>query len=317
MEMFETLRREFPNLTDEDVTFVNKETALLAPLLGDVDIRGGEAGANVSIDGRDRGTLPLSAPVRVSVGSHAVRVFKSGYSPYDTQIDVAGQETVHVSARLNALARSGLLKVVEQTGRGASVTVDNVVVGPAPWEGSVSAGDHVVLLVGEGSDATQPAYVRVNNGATTQLTLTLETLAAELRVDPVPAGALVAIDGVSTGRGVWEGRLRSGPHTLEVATEGSCRKENNLPSPTESAVSSNLGWIETRIRRCGPCRSAPSSSCGRARSWVRRSAAIWENAAGDPATSNGPPACRLVRRWATSPGRTAASRSSSTVDTPR
>ena len=41
-----------------------------------------------------------------------------------------------------------------------------------------------------------------------------------LRIEPVPAGAQVALDGVLLGRGVWEGRVRPGAHRVEVAAEG-------------------------------------------------------------------------------------------------
>jgi hypothetical protein len=54
----------------------------------------------------------------------------------------------------------------------------------------------------------------------TPLTLAAEELEASARVDPAPENAVVAIDGVSVGRGVWEGRLRAGGHKIEVAAEG-------------------------------------------------------------------------------------------------
>ena len=48
------------------------------------------------------------------------------------------------------LAPGGRLVVTEQAGKAAEVVIDNVVVGRAPWDGSVALGDHVVLLRGDG-----------------------------------------------------------------------------------------------------------------------------------------------------------------------
>ncbi len=54
----------------------------------------------------------------------------------------------------------------------------------------------------------------------TSITLVAVELDASARIEPTPAGALVAVDGVSVGRGVWEGGLRSGSHRVEATAEG-------------------------------------------------------------------------------------------------
>ncbi len=78
----------------------------------------------------------------------------------------------------------------------------------------------MVALRGEGDQGTPPVRVVVEEGRTAPLTLAAEVLAASLRVEPVPIDASVAIDGVTVGRGVWEGRLRAGTHVVEVASPG-------------------------------------------------------------------------------------------------
>jgi hypothetical protein len=220
LDMFEAFLRDFPNLTEHDQTFASKEMTSLRGLVGSVAVRGGEPGAVVAVDGRERGATPAPAPLRVPTGSHAVRVFKSGFTPFESRVDVAGGQNVVVNVRLEALARSGRLSAAEQAGRPAQVLVDNVVVGKSPWEGTVSVGEHTVVLRGEGDLATQPATARVNLNDTTKLTLAVEPLTSTLRVEPTPVNALVSIDGVSVGRGIWEGRLRAGAHKLEIADEG-------------------------------------------------------------------------------------------------
>lgn len=220
LDMFETLLRSFPNLPEEDKRAVKKDLVELRASVGTVSIEQTEPGAAILIDGRDRGTWPSPAPLRVLVGSHVVRVYKEGFLPFEKRIEVASAESVEVSAPLRALEASGKLRVTEQGGRPIDVIIDGVVVGKAPWEGPLSLGPHTVLGRGEGDLGTQPISVPVERDKTVPVTLNAEPLSSVLRVEPEPRGAMVAIDGVTVGRGVWEGRLRASQHKLEVASEG-------------------------------------------------------------------------------------------------
>jgi PEGA domain len=220
LDMWDALEREFPDLAPEDRAIADSEIADLRRSVGAVTLRGGEPGANVVIDGRARGVLPLAAPLRVSAGSHGVRVYKEGFAAFEARIDVAGQATVAVDVHLDALMQSGRLRVTEQEQKPVEVVVDNVDVGAAPWEGSLAIGDHMVILRGEGTLGTEPVSAPIHLNQLTPLTLIAENLDASARVDPIPGGASVVIDGVAVGRGVWDGRLRIGGHKIEVAEDG-------------------------------------------------------------------------------------------------
>jgi hypothetical protein len=228
LEMYEALLREFPDLAPADKQFADKEIEELRASIGTLEIAGAESGADIVVDGRSRGTYPLAAPVRVSAGSHVVRVYKSGFLPFEVRVDVAGRQNTVVSAKLAALTQGGQLRVTDQAGRVLDVVVDNVVVGKTPWEGTVAPGDHVVFLRGEGNLGTQPVAAPVRLNTATPLTLNAEELEASTRVDPTPGGASVAIDGVAVGRGVWEGKLRVGSHSIEVAAEGFLPSKRDL-----------------------------------------------------------------------------------------
>jgi len=220
LDMFEALGKEFPNLGPADRAAVDKEIAELVGLVGNIDIRTEERGAAITIDGRERGTTP-SAPLRVAAGTHVMRVYKDGFSPVEKRVEVAGKQTLVVDARLEPLAQSGRLSISEDGGRGGSeVLVDNVVVGKTPWQGLVAIGDHVVFLRGEGNLGTQPAAASVRINQVTPIVLLLEPLESSLRVEPAPSGASVAVDGVVVGSGLWDGRLRKGRHTIEIAQSG-------------------------------------------------------------------------------------------------
>lgn len=219
LDLFQALLREFPNLPSEDRALAESAIKSLSALVGGIDVRASESGAVIVVDGRERGTVP-SPPVRVNAGTHLVRLSREGFLPFETQVKVAGAQTVVVQAKLAPLTRGGRLKIAEQSGKAADVLVDNVVVGKTPWEGSLPAGSHMVLLRAPDGLGTQPVAAPVRLNEVTALTLTLEELSARLRIEPTPAGSDVALDGIAIGRGVWEGPVRVGPHRVEVASEG-------------------------------------------------------------------------------------------------
>ena len=221
LDMFEALLREFADdLPAADRAEAGREVTALRGLVGTIDVAQGELGAAIIVDGRSRGDFPLVAPLRVAAGTHTVRVFKEGFEPFETRVDVAGGQIVQVGAKLRALSASGRLRVTERSGKKMDVVVDDAVVGQTPWEGLLALGDHVVLLRGEGDLGTQPAQAPIKQQGLTSLTLAAEPLESSLAIEVSPAHATVAIDAVTVGRGTWDGRLRKGAHTIEVAAEG-------------------------------------------------------------------------------------------------
>jgi hypothetical protein len=219
LDLFQALLKEFPTLPAEDRSLAEHSIKELAALVGNIDIRAAESGATLVVDGRERGTVP-SPLVRVNAGTHLIRVSREGFLPFETQVQVAGAQTVIVQAKLAPLTRGGRLKVGEQAGKSADVIVDNVQVGKTPWEGALPAGNHMVVLRAPEGLGTQPVAAPVRLNEVTALTLTLEPLSAKLRIEPTPAGANVALDGIAVGRGVWEGPVRVGRHRVEVGSEG-------------------------------------------------------------------------------------------------
>ncbi|AUX46423.1 uncharacterized protein SOCE26_079290 [Sorangium cellulosum] len=186
---------------------------------GELEIRGGEPGALVTIDGLGRGELPLAA-IRVPAGVHAVRIYKRGFVLFEELIAVEGGRLATLEAHMAELQQTGTLTIVEPRGRRADVLIDNAIVGATPWEGPLAPGSHTVILRGDGNTGTEPVAAPVRVDEVTSLTLAVEELGAELRIEPTPPGAMVAIDGVIVGRGAWSGRLRPGAHEIEVGLDG-------------------------------------------------------------------------------------------------
>lgn len=231
LEMFQALLRDFPNLTAEDKALAERAISRLTGLVGAIQITLAEKGASVVVDGRPRGETPLQGPLQVSAGSHVIRVYKDGYLPFETSLDIAGAQTKSVEVKLAALSESGRLKISESGGKSLSVIIDNVVVGKTPWEGSLAPGAHSVSLKEGDTFGTQPVTARIKVNEVTSLNLTGEELPAWLRIEPTPADASVFLDEVEVGRGVWEGRVRKGAHKIEVVEDGFIGKAREVSVP--------------------------------------------------------------------------------------
>ncbi|MBK9260965.1 MAG: PEGA domain-containing protein [Polyangiaceae bacterium] len=197
-----------------------QEVESMRRLVGTIEIENAVPGAAVFVDRKARGDYPLLAPLRVSAGSHLVRVFAEGYEPFETQVDVAGATTAKVSAQLRKLDTTGTLRVIEQQDRTLDVVVDGIVVGKTPLTLRIAPGDHVVFLRGDDKLGSLPARVTVRGDNDAPLRVEAEPLEAELQLTLTPFDALVAVDSITLGKGSWNGRVRPGTHTIEVAAEG-------------------------------------------------------------------------------------------------
>ena len=67
---------------------ITRQKARIATL----EIHGLPEGAVVRLDGKDIGKAPITAPVRVGVGTHAIAASAEGYDPADTEVTVAGED---------------------------------------------------------------------------------------------------------------------------------------------------------------------------------------------------------------------------------
>jgi hypothetical protein len=222
LAIWEALLGDFrAKLKPEEIDEANQKIADLRTKVGAIAVTASAAGARVVVDGIERGTTPLAAPLKVAVGTRVVRVSKEGYAPFEARVTVAHDSLVTVDVRLDPLARAGRLRVTEETGKSLDVVVDGSVVGKTPvYEGVVATGQHVVFLRGPGGRGTAPASANVVLDQTTNLRLAAEELGGAAQIVPEPASAAVTLDGVPLGRGVWEGALRTGSHKVEASQNG-------------------------------------------------------------------------------------------------
>jgi hypothetical protein len=77
--------------------------AVIEDNIGSLDVEGEPAGAEVRLNGHLIGTLPLSAPVPVTVGSYTLEVKLDGHYPVRRPIAIAGHGFVRESVQLERL----------------------------------------------------------------------------------------------------------------------------------------------------------------------------------------------------------------------
>ncbi len=220
LDMFETLLRDYPDLSPTDRALAQTEITQLQSSVGTIDIKDAPAGATITIDGIEHGKAPLKAPLRLSAGTHNIRVTQEGALPFEARVDLVGKQNAVVHARLGALTQAGTLHVSDHTGRTLSVVIDGAVVGKTPWEGALAPGPHTVYLVGEGDIGTPPIQTTVKVNEVVTVDLLSESLPGEIKITPQPSSAEVIVDDVPVGRGPWKGRLRRGPHKALVRLDG-------------------------------------------------------------------------------------------------
>jgi hypothetical protein len=163
LDMYEELLVRFSHeLAADDKAKLGLVMAALRARVGSISVSANVEGRLV-IDGRARGDLPQSAPLRVLGGRHVVRIFRDGYTAFEIRVDVPVGSTVRVEGRLAPLAEAGLLRVEDPASDGFDVFIDGTRVGRVPWEGGLPPGRHVVRTQ-RGDRGSAPHAAEVQQG---------------------------------------------------------------------------------------------------------------------------------------------------------
>jgi hypothetical protein len=197
--------------------------------IGRLSITSVPAGAHISIDNVDVATTPLTAPLRVSAGTHVVGAVAEGYVLARKEVVVAGNADAQLSfelVRLEATRDANL--TVRSRLTGAEVFINGKSAGKTPLSTSLSVPPGHLDV-----ELKRPGYVT----AKTQLDLT-EGSTGEVSLDPTIDSKALATEGVffsvDVGRknaelfvdqehlGPYSGpvRLPKGPHRVRVEAAG-------------------------------------------------------------------------------------------------
>ena len=244
----ELLTKLGDKLSEADREAIARSMAKLRPQVGSIDVSANVTGLLV-IDGRMRGNLPLSAPVRVMPGRHVVRVIKDGFETFQAEVKVRATQTVAVDARLKRLTKAGRLQVEAAALTGADLFVDGARVGKLPWEGTLATGRHLYWVI-KGDVGTAPREVTLIEGRTVTMRPSASPLGGEIRIVVNPPSAELTLDGVLLGKRSWYGRLPTGLHVIEAREEGylPARLERRIEEKTSGDVTLDLKVQEDHPR---------------------------------------------------------------------
>lgn len=219
LELYEALLTELrAELGEPERKSVASAIAALRARIGSVLVSSNVDGL-VLIDGRPRGRLPVSGPIRLLPGGHTLRVVKDGWRTFETILTVRVAETTSVDAKLEPLANTGRLKIEDERLVGADLMIDGALIGQLPWEGALAPGPHF-YSVRKGSLGSAPREANVVAGQLAVATVEAGPLGDEVRVVAQPLSADLTINGVPVGKGQWRGALPLGRHTFEAHEPG-------------------------------------------------------------------------------------------------
>jgi hypothetical protein len=208
-------------LSAEEQQNVKDAINALEQFVSTVEVTANEPGATLFIDNDEAGVTPLTAPVAIDVGPHVLRLHKDGFGDASQNVTIAGGAPAKASFVIEPLVKKTAVAVTVTGAPAASIVIDGVDMGQAPFKGDLAAGRHTF-------EARAPGFVTARQTTDvvfkTPLNLTLE-LSQErhegrVHVDVQPAGAIIEIDGKVVGSGSWDGTLPTGGHQLIVKKSG-------------------------------------------------------------------------------------------------
>jgi hypothetical protein len=196
----------------------------VSPSSGTVVIESKPSGAQVKIDGQDKGATPLST--KVPAGTHVIEI-ASGGEPRVIPVSLEAGQTFAQYVELASSASLGRVAVAS-TPTGATILLDGQPRGTAPAEiADVSAGEHELTLELNGMRVRQA--VTVTAGTTTTVAVPMSGPGAAVIPPPPPTTGVLLVS-VPFEMQIFEGdkllgvtgdrlTLQPGAHDLQVVSE--------------------------------------------------------------------------------------------------
>lgn len=230
---FETFKQWVSVKEGERVTINPMLRQIKVKKVGSILVNADVNDAEIFLDGNLQDGKTPSVLADVVAGPHVVEVRKPPALPWRQTIQVEADQTVKVTAELQATmgGQGGNIRVLSNVDA-AVVFLDGEERGPAPVDlKDVKPGDHVVEIRAPGF-LTRSERLTVAAGAATVLQLDLQVDGAKSTgtvkiVSPVPE-AQVHIDGERIGGVPQEKELGTGEHFVVVSKPGYKRFERKL-----------------------------------------------------------------------------------------
>jgi hypothetical protein len=244
----------------QTVTVASGQTANvvanLSPRRAEFGVETDPPGVEILIDGKSYGPSPVHATL--DPGNHTYVVKQQGVAPYENTFSIKSGEVVAKKLILGDPSGTGLVQV-KTIPDGATVEADEAVVGePTPTSFRLPVGSHTLTISLAGYEPVQQ-QVTVSASASTPVNVTLSneppaagTRNAEIRIETMPAGIEILIDGKSYGPSPVRVTLSPGDHTYTVKPPGL--------APYQNAFTVKPGEIIVKKLTLQPTAGAPPAA---------------------------------------------------------
>lgn len=219
---------------------------------GEVTIVSDPAGANIVVDGIERGVTPLTVS-GISRGKMRVRLSMAGYRDVLRELNVSAGSKLDLSVKMEEIP-GGL--TVTSVPAGARIYVDGVARGKAPvYLDEVKPGRHAIMAQLDGhSDVVKDVVVVRGETLNAEMRLASNLGRLEIRTEPVGASVLIdgRLHGTTSATGetavfsdrMHIGGLAAGEHSLLVRCHGYAESERKFTVESNKAT-----VLEVRLRR--------------------------------------------------------------------
>ena len=244
LDLLEAYLKDFENTTPEDKAMVEGEISATNQLVGTLEIDTSTA-AQIVVDGVVRGKTPLDKPLRLSAGTHVVRLSPESFAArrVDTVVTIVAQQSTQLKPTFEELEEHGGLNIKAASGGAFDVYIDGELVGVTPLALQLPPRDYSIALRGPDDTGSLPARSTVDAGRVQDLSIATIKLDAKVDVQVDPPDATLFLDDVAVGprrlaRPRHEGPARlprrgpglRAPHPARHAR----RRRTNVAAPTET-----------------------------------------------------------------------------------
>jgi hypothetical protein len=208
-------------LSAQEEQSVKDAITALDPFVSTVEITANESGATLFIDEQETGKTPFDKVVPIDVGPHTLRLHKDGFKDVSQNVTIAGGTPAKAAFTIEPNVKKSAVSVTVTGAPAASVQIDGVDMGQAPFKGEVTAGRHTFEAMAPGFvTARQTTDVVYGQPLDLALSLAVERHEGHVRIATTPSSATIEIDGKVVGSGSWDGPLTTGGHQLIVKKPG-------------------------------------------------------------------------------------------------
>ena len=208
-------------LSPQEKSDVQATIDALQRYVSTIELTVNQADATVFLDDQKVGQTPL-APIPADTGaSHVVRIEKEGFVPFEKRdVQVTSTGPTKLAAELEPKQKKSEVEIVVKGAEGASIFIDGIDRGPAPFKGLVDVGPHTfeARLVGYDPAARREEVV-YRQKVVLDLTLVRAVTTGHIRVESLD-GATIELDGKVVGNTFFEGTIDMGTHTLAARKDG-------------------------------------------------------------------------------------------------